>query len=114
MKLSAALRSDVRSITSPNVVGILRGSDPTLRRQIVALTAHWDHLGIRPEQPGDNIYNGAIDNASGIAGMITVARALSYARIKPRRSVLFIATTAEEQGLLGAEYYLRHPLVPIT
>lgn len=114
LKLSLSLRSEVRSISSPNVVGILRGSDPDLRRQFVALTAHWDHLGSRPDQTGDNIYNGAVDNASGIAGMIAIAKALSSARVKPRRSVIFIATTAEEQGLLGAEYYLRHSLVPVT
>src|SRR5262249_35083325 len=70
-------------------------------------------LGIRPDQPGDNIYNGAVDNATGIAGMIAIANAFHSLGIKPRRSVLFIATTAEEQGLLGSEYYARHPLVPL-
>src|SRR5262249_13103463 len=70
-------------------------------------------LGIRPDQSGDNIYNGAVDNATGIAGMLAVASAFNSLDIKPKRSILFIATTAEEQGLLGAEYYARHPLAPL-
>lgn len=117
LKMTTLLRSQVRQISSPNVVAIQRGSDSTLRRQFVVYSSHWDHLGIRSDQPGDNIYNGAVDNATGIAGMITLAHAFTSSAsgsLRPRRSIIFIATTAEEQGLLGAEYYVRHPLVPLT
>src|SRR5215468_7205337 len=112
-RVDMTLRAQVQRLTSPNVVAIYRGNDPTLKMEYVVYSAHWDHLGIRPDQPGDNIYNGAVDNATGIAGMIAIANAFHSLGIKPRRSVLFIATTAEEQGLLGAEYYARHPLVPL-
>lgn len=112
-KVDTTLRTQVQRLTSPNVVAIYRGNDPTLKNEYVVYSAHWDHLGIRPDQPGDNIYNGAVDNATGIAGMLAIAKAFNSLAIKPRRSVLFIATTAEEQGLLGAEYYARHPLVPL-
>jgi Zn-dependent M28 family amino/carboxypeptidase len=117
VRMSTLLRSQVRQISSPNVVAIHRGRDPLLRRQFVVYTSHWDHLGMRPDQPGDNIYNGAVDNATGISGMIALARAytsLLSDPLHPRRSIIFIATTAEEQGLLGAEYYVRHPLVPLA
>lgn len=107
------LRSQVQRLTSPNVVGIYRGNDPTLKNEYVVYSAHWDHLGIRPDQPGDNIYNGAVDNATGIAGILAIAKAFGALNIRPKRSILFIATTAEEQGLLGAEYYARNPLVPL-
>jgi Zn-dependent M28 family amino/carboxypeptidase len=113
-KVEATLRSQVQRLTSPNVVAIYRGNDPTLKNEYVVYSSHWDHLGVRPDQSGDNIYNGAVDNATGIAGMLAIAKAYNELTIKPRRSVLFIATTAEEQGLLGAEYYVRHPLVPIA
>lgn len=112
-KVDMALRSQVQRLTSPNVVGIFRGNDPTLKNEFVVYSAHWDHLGIRPDQPGDNIYNGAVDNATGIAGILAIAKACASLAIKPKRSILFIATTAEEQGLLGAEYYARNPLVPL-
>lgn len=112
-KVDMPLRSQVQRLTSPNVVGIFRGNDPTLKNEFVVYSAHWDHLGIRPDQPGDNIYNGAVDNATGIAGILAIAKACSALTIKPKRSILFIATTAEEQGLLGAEYYARNPLVPL-
>ena len=107
------LRTQVQRLTSPNVVGIYRGNDPTLKNEYVVYSAHWDHLGIRPDQPGDNIYNGAVDNATGIAGILAIAKAFGALNIRPKRSILFIATTAEEQGLLGAEYYARNPLVPL-
>jgi Zn-dependent M28 family amino/carboxypeptidase len=113
-KVDLTLRTQVQRLTSPNVAAIYRGNDPTLKNEYVVYSAHWDHLGIRPDQPGDNIYNGAVDNATGIAGMLAIAKAFNELTIKPRRSVLFIATTAEEQGLLGAEYYAHHPLVPIA
>lgn len=112
-KVDTTLRMQVQRLTSPNVVGIFRGNDPTLKNEYVTFSAHWDHLGIRPDQPGDNIYNGAVDNATGIAGILAIAKACAALTIKPKRSILFIATTAEEQGLLGAEYYARNPLVPL-
>ena len=113
VRVDMTLRTQSQRLTSPNVVAIYRGNDPTLMNEYVVYSAHWDHLGVRPDQPGDNIYNGAVDNATGIAGMIAIANAFNALAIKPRRSILFIATTAEEQGLLGAEYYARHPLVPL-
>jgi Zn-dependent M28 family amino/carboxypeptidase len=112
VRVDMTLRTQSQRLTSPNVVAIYRGNDPTLKNEYVVYSAHWDHLGVRPDQPGDNIYNGAVDNATGIAGMIAIANAFNTLAFKPRRSILFIATTAEEQGLLGAEYYARHPLVP--
>ncbi len=113
-RLDLTLRTQVQRLTSPNVVAIYRGIDPTLKNEYVVFSGHWDHLGMRPDQSGDNIYNGAIDNATGIAGIISIAKAFASLNIKPRRSILFIATTAEEQGLLGAEYYVRNPLVPVS
>lgn len=113
-RIDVTLRAQVQRLTSPNVVAIYRGNDPTLKNEYVVFSSHWDHLGIRPDQPGDNIYNGAVDNATGIAAMLAIAKSFNSLTIKPRRSILFIATTAEEQGLLGAEYYARHPLVPIA
>jgi Zn-dependent M28 family amino/carboxypeptidase len=112
-KVEMVLRTQVQRMTSPNVVAIYRGIDPTLKNEYVVYSAHWDHLGMRPDQPGDNIYNGAADNATGIAGLLAIAKAYTSLGIKPKRSILFIATTAEEQGLLGAEYYIKNPLVPI-
>jgi Zn-dependent M28 family amino/carboxypeptidase len=114
VKVDTALRFQAQRLTSPNVVGIYRGSDPMLKNEYIVYSAHWDHLGIRPDQPGDNIYNGAVDNATGIAGILGIARAYTGLGSKPRRSILFIATTAEEQGLLGAEYYIRNPLVSLA
>jgi Zn-dependent M28 family amino/carboxypeptidase len=113
VRLDMTLRAQSQRMASPNVVAIYRGNDPTLKNEYVVYSAHWDHLGVRTDQPGDNIYNGAVDNATGVAGMIAIANAFNALGFKPRRSILFIATTAEEQGLLGAEYYASHPLVPI-
>ena len=112
VSLNMTLRAQSQRMTSPNVVAIYRGNDLTLKNEYVVYSAHWDHLGVRPDQPGDNIYNGAVDNATGVAGIIAIANAFNSLAFKPRRSILFIATTAEEQGLLGAEYYATHPLVP--
>lgn len=112
-KVDMIFRTHVERITSPNVIGLLRGSDPVLKNEYVIYSAHWDHLGIHQDQPGDNIYNGAIDNATGLAGILSIAKAFSSLPVKPKRSILFLATTAEEQGLLGAEYYAKNPLVPI-
>lgn len=100
----------VGTITSPNVVGVLAGSDPALMDQFVLVTAHLDHFGMKAGT-GDVIYNGALDNASGVATMLEAARELSSAKRRPRRSVMFVATTGEESGLVGASYFARHPPV---
>jgi hypothetical protein len=111
-------RAAIRTVTahaqveSPNVAGLLRGSDPKLRDEVVVYTAHLDHLGIGEPVEGDSIYNGALDNASGSAAMLEVARAFARLPSPPRRSVLFLAVTAEEKGLLGSDYFAEHPTVP--
>jgi len=97
--------------TSPNVVAILPGSDPALATEYVLLMGHLDHEGVNPAKQGDKIYNGAMDNATGIATMLEVARAMAEAPDRPRRSILFAAVTAEEKGLLGAQYLAKHPVV---
>jgi hypothetical protein len=99
--------------TSPEVVGLLRGSDPALAAQHVVLMGHLDHLGIKPDaKPGeDAIYNGALDNAAGVATMLEAARQFAAQPTRPKRSVLFIANTGEERGLLGADYFANHPTV---
>jgi Zn-dependent M28 family amino/carboxypeptidase len=108
-RLKAHMVSKIRPFESNNVVAMLPGSDARLKDQAVMYTAHYDHLGIRPDMPGDNIYNGADDNATGCAILLELARVYSLATQKPRRSVLFAAVTAEEQGLLGSEYLGKHP-----
>lgn len=110
--------SVTKRVTSPNVVAILPGSDPKLKGEYVALSGHLDHIGIVPPGPGDKpdkdrINNGALDNAAGIATLLEVARAAATASERPRRSLIFLASTAEEKGLLGADYYARHPSVAI-
>lgn len=113
---SIELRSEVKRVQAPNVAGILSGRDPKLRDEYVVYSAHWDHLGVgAPDKTGDNIYNGAVDNASGVASVIAIAEALTKLPTtqRPRRSNLFLFPTAEEQGLLGAEWYSKHPLVPL-
>jgi len=107
------ITSALRHVASDNVVGKLPGSDPRLGPEAVLFTAHWDHKGIGPAVNGDSIYNGAEDNASGVAAMLAAAQALVEVTPRPRRSVLFIATTAEESGLLGSEAYVQAPLVPL-
>ena len=115
LKASINLNSEVKRVEAPTVAAILPGRDPKLRNEYVVYSAHWDHLGIgAPNKNGDTIYNGALDNATGVASVIEIARVLSQlpAAEKPRRSILFLIPTAEEQGLIGAEWYTRHPLVP--
>jgi Zn-dependent M28 family amino/carboxypeptidase len=109
-KANIDIKQEVRSFKSHNVIGKLEGSDPKLSGEYVIYTAHWDHLGRHPELQGDQIFNGAIDNASGVASVIEIAGAFSKINPPPKRSVLFMATTAEEAGLLGAKYYAEHPL----
>jgi Zn-dependent M28 family amino/carboxypeptidase len=108
------LHNKIRTIDSYNVVGRLTGSDPKLKDQYVIYTAHWDHLGIGPAVNGDRIYNGAVDNASGVGGLIEIAKAFINVQPPPKRSILFLSVTAEEKGLLGSEYYAEHPLYPLT
>jgi Zn-dependent M28 family amino/carboxypeptidase len=109
-----AIENKVRQIDSHNVVGLLEGSDPKLKDEYVIYTAHWDHLGIGlPDQKGDKIYNGALDNASGCAGLIEIARAMKGMPKPPRRSVLFLSVTAEEKGLIGSKYYAENPIYPL-
>lgn len=111
------LRSEVKRVAAPNVVGVLEGSDPRLRSEYVVYSAHWDHLGVgAPNKDGDTIYNGALDNASGVACVLAIADSLARLPVgqRPRRSILFLFPTAEEQGLLGAEWYSMHPVVPLA
>jgi Zn-dependent M28 family amino/carboxypeptidase len=96
-----------------NVIGLLRGSDPQLKDTYVLVTAHYDHLGIRADAPGDNIFNGANDDGSGTVSVIELASALASLRQRPRRSIVFMTFFGEEKGLLGSRYYGRHPVFPI-
>jgi Zn-dependent M28 family amino/carboxypeptidase len=112
LRLKETIVTKVRRFASRNVVGKVAGSDPQLRNQAVIYTAHYDHLGIHPNEPGDNIYNGAADNATGCGILLEMARAYAGAAQKPPRSILFAAVTAEEQGLLGSKYLGEHPPVP--
>ena len=111
-KLRAHMVSKVRNFESNNVVAMLPGSNRNLKDQAVMFTAHYDHLGVRPDIPGDNIYNGAADNATGCGILLELARAFSVAKDHPGRSIIFAAVTAEEQGLLGSEYLGKHPPIP--
>ena len=104
-------RATIVRSRSPNVAALLPGSDSTLANEIIVLSGHLDHVGIGPPKNGDSIYNGALDNASGIAGMLEIARVLSTASPTPRRSILFLAVTAEEKGLIGSDYFARNPSV---
>jgi hypothetical protein len=112
--LNVHSESKWEDFTSPEVVGLLKGSDPALSAEHVVLMGHLDHLGLRTDaKPGeDAIYNGAIDNAAGVATMLEAARQFAAQPVRPKRSVLFIANTGEERGLLGADYYANHPTVP--
>ncbi|HEV7701374.1 MAG TPA: M28 family peptidase, partial [Pyrinomonadaceae bacterium] len=110
------LKSETKTFNSPNVVGTIDGSDPKLANEYVVFSGHWDHLGIgEPDAKGDRVYNGAYDNASGVAAILGIAEVLAKMprRERPKRSFLFLFPTAEEQGLLGAQYYSEHPLVPL-
>jgi Zn-dependent M28 family amino/carboxypeptidase len=116
MKAQLELHNTLRTVQSHNVIAKRAGSDPALKNQYVVYTAHWDHFGIGPEVNGDKIYHGARDNGSGVAALLEIARA--YTQLKPenapKRSILFLSVTAEEQGLLGSEYYAAHPLYPLS
>ena len=98
---------------SSNVAALLRGTDPDLRDEFVVITAHLDHIGVGPARHGDTIYNGAYDNAAGIALMLEVARALAASEPRPARSILFLALGGEEKGLLGSDYFAEFPTIPL-
>ncbi|HEU4525221.1 MAG TPA: M28 family peptidase [Gemmatimonadales bacterium] len=112
VRLRATIAVDEGEAVSDNVVGLLPGTDPAAASEYVALTAHLDHLGVGQAQGGDSIYNGAMDNASGIATLLEAATALGRRPTRPRRSLLFVAVTAEEKGLLGSDWFAEHPTVP--
>ena len=111
---SMTLKNKLRTINSQNVVARVEGSDPKLKAEYVVYTAHWDHLGVGDPVNGDRIYNGAVANAVGVAGILEIARAFTKLQSPPKRSVLFVAVTAEEQGLLGSAYYTVSPLYPLA
>ncbi len=112
--IRANIPSEIRQIQSSNVIAKVEGSDPQLKSEAVIFTAHWDHLGIGPAVNGDSIYNGAVDNATGCAMIIEMARAWAALEHKPKRSAVFMAVTAEEAGLRGSEYYAQHPVIPLA
>ena len=117
IKVQLNLKSELKTFDSPNVVGTVDGSDPKLSKEYVIYTAHWDHLGIgEADARGDKIYNGAYDNASGVSAVLGIAEALAKIpkNQRPKRSSYFLFTTAEEQGLLGAEYFAANPLIPLN
>ena len=103
----------LREVASRNVIGRIEGSDPGLKNECVVFTAHWDHIGRNDKLEGDKVFNGALDNASGTAGLLELARAFAQVRPAPKRTVVFLSVTAEEKGLLGARYYADHPLYPL-
>ena len=117
LKASMAVKNKLRTVDSQNVVAKLEGSDPALKDEYVVYSAHWDHLGVGdpdPDDKSDTIYNGALDNASGVASLLEIARAFTQVKPAPRRSILFLMVTAEEQGLLGSEYYAVTPIYPLA
>jgi Zn-dependent M28 family amino/carboxypeptidase len=113
-KANLGVKNELREINSANVVAKLEGSDPALKSEYVIYTAHWDHLGRDPKLAGDQIFNGALDNASGTAALLDIAEAFTKLATPPKRSILFLAVTAEEKGLLGAKYYAENPLYPLN
>ena len=113
-KATFRVQNTVRETQSKNVVAKLEGSDAALKDEYVIFTAHWDHLGKDTTIKGDQIFNGALDNATGTAALLTLAKAYKAMPTPPARSILFLAVTAEEQGLLGAKWYAEHPLYPLN
>jgi hypothetical protein len=110
LRAHAAVKRD--TLESTNVIGVFEGSDSKLKGEYVVMSAHLDHVGVGRAVNGDSIYNGAMDDASGVASVIEIARLLKESGVKPRRSILFMAQTAEEKGLLGSRYFTAHPTVP--
>lgn len=114
VRIKGHIPTAMQKFTTRNVIGIVPGSDPVLKAEAVIFSAHWDHLGVGKTPPGtDNIFNGALDNASGTAVLLEMARLWASQNPRPKRSAVFLATTAEESGLLGAYYYAAHPAVPL-
>jgi len=114
VSIKGRIPTTVRKIVTKNVIGVVEGSDPKLKSEAIIYTAHWDHLGIGKAPPGaDNIYNGALDNGTGSAILLELARAWAAQPTRPKRSAVFLSTTAEESGLLGAVYYAQHPAFPL-
>ena len=117
IKVNLSTLNATREVSSHNVVARIAGADPLMKNEVVVYTAHWDHFGIDDTLPGPRtlqIFHGAVDNASGVAALLQIARAYKALPTPPRRTILFVATTAEERGLLGAQYYVRHPLYPLN
>ena len=114
LKASLGVKNTLRTLDSRNVLARVEGSDPRLKDEYVVYSAHWDHLGVGTPVKGDAIYNGALDNASGVALLLEVARAFNTVEPKPKRSILFLMVTAEEQGLLGSQYYAVTPIYPLA
>ena len=112
-KASFDVHNTLREVNSQNVAAKVEGSDPNLKNQYVIYSAHWDHLGKDASLKGDQIFNGALDNASGTAGLLELAQAFAKISPAPKRSILFLSVTAEERGLLGAKYYAENPLYPL-
>lgn len=110
--IRASVKMDTSEIESQNVVGVLPGNDPNLKNEYVVLSAHLDHVGVGQPINGDRIYNGAMDNASGVATLLETASRLHNTKQSFRRSIVFLAVTAEEKGLLGSKYFAAHPTVP--
>ncbi|OJW16454.1 M28 family metallopeptidase [Mucilaginibacter sp. 44-25] len=111
--VSLSLNNKLKYSKSNNVIGIIKGTEHP--EETILYTAHWDHFGIgKPDARGDSIYNGAVDNASGVAAILAVAKKFAAQKDKPKRSIVFLAVTAEEQGLLGSEYYATHPIYPLN
>jgi Zn-dependent M28 family amino/carboxypeptidase len=113
-KASFHVKNALRNVASRNVVAKIPGRNAGAGDEFVVYTAHWDHLGKSAKAEGDAIYNGAVDNASGSAGLLEIARAFASLRERPRRTIVFLAVTAEEKGLLGSKWYAEHPLYPLA
>ncbi|WP_052430507.1 M28 family metallopeptidase [Hymenobacter sp. DG25B] len=112
LNVSINIHNKIRRTSSKNVLAVLPGA--TRPQEYIIYTAHWDHLGIGPTVKGDSIYNGALDNASGVAALLTIAKAYTQLPKSPDRSIVFLAVTGEEQGLLGSAYYAEHPVFPLN
>lgn len=112
MNLTVGIGMKLKYAMSHNVIGVIKGTSRP--DESIIYTAHWDHLGVGPAVKGDSIYNGADDNASGVAALLSIAKAFTQSKEKPKRTVVFLSVTAEEQGLLGSEYYATHPIFPIN
>jgi Zn-dependent M28 family amino/carboxypeptidase len=114
LRASMTIKNTLRTVDSRNVIARFEGRDQQLKNEYVVYTAHWDHLGVGPAVNDDSIYNGAVDNAVGVGGLLEIARAFTKLATPPKRSIVFLAVTAEEQGLLGSQYYAVSPVYPLA